>query len=145
MRHGQTDSVASVRTVSVPLPAVRWVNLVSLSTAGELLKSLTSSLSSPIPSLLLPCIASLGISKKATLLCYQLSCNRVNWEASLNHSRCRFTEKFISDYRPGLPPKWEKPAANLNLSEWSCLVTFIAGEDKVMIFYFYFTLSRQIY
>lgn len=88
----------------------------------------------------------LWASTERQLCCYQLSCDRVNWEACLNHSRCRFTEKFISDYRPGLqPPKWEKPSANLNLSECSCLVAFIAGEDKVMIFYFYFTVSRQIH
>lgn len=80
-------------------------------------------------------------TKKTTFLFYQLTCEWVNWEVSLHHFWYffLFTEKFISDHRPGLqPPKWEKPSTNLNLSERSCLAAFIAGEDKVMIFIFFF-------
>lgn len=99
----------------------------------------------PTPSHL-PFITALCMNKRATLFCYQITCDWANWEVSLHHFRYRFTEKFISDHRPGLqPPKWEKPFTNLNLSDRSCLVAFIAGEDKVMIFYFSFTISRQIY
>lgn len=92
----------------------------------------------PTPSHL-PCITSLCMNKKPTLLCCQLTCEWTNWEVSLHHFRYMFTEKFISDHRPGLqPPKWEKPSTNLNLSERSFLVAFIAGEDKVMIFLLFF-------